>query len=156
MFDLTVQGPGGSERVLRASPLPRREASLDRLQRALTQPSPAPEAPAPEPPPPVRVPDEPIQDFNPATLMGGGWAVTFPAPVEVATSTQGTFHFKTQLVAAVAAAAAMGPSADLPHRSPEGDAALAAYHQAAPGHQSLREGVDARFQPMAARVDLLD
>ena len=160
MSSLTIQSPSRQEQLpepsLRVAPPQLNETALDRFQSALSRPVPAVEAAtAPEPLPPFP-PAEPIQPFDPATLMGGGWAVTFPAADPVTTSAPSAFHFKTQLVVAVASASAMGPSGDLSRRSAEGDAALAAYHQVAPAHQSLLEGVDAQFQPVAARVDLMD
>jgi len=159
--DLTISSPGNREpppeQPVRPAPLPGRGTALDRLEHALTRPPPAPaRAPAVAPPSPLPPRPEPVPAFNPATLMGGGWAVTFPARGEATNPARASFHFKTRLVAAVASAAAMGLAMDLPHPSAEGDAALAAYRQTAPAHQSLREGVDAHFQPLAARVDLLD
>ena len=84
-----------------------------------------------------------------ATLMGGGWAVTFPANSDTAAAAQATFHFKARVVAAVSSASPMQTSANLFHSSADGEAALAAYQHLRPSHLSLGEVV-------ASRVDILD
>ena len=155
-----VQGAGSEDRVwvqpLRPVPAPPSKVAVDPVQGAITPPSQALEPFTAEPAPPARQPAVPIPEFNPATLMGGGWAVTFPASDGATTTAQASFEFETQLVAAVASAAAMASSADLSHRTSEGDAALAAYHQTTPARKSLLEGVDPQLPPGAGKLDLLD
>jgi hypothetical protein len=81
--------------------------------------------------------------------MGGGWAVNYPGNDEATLAAMTAFNFSKEAVAAVSSPAAMGPSADLLHRSPEGEAALAAYLHRAPNHHSLLESGK-------TQVDLLD
>ena len=140
--------------VSRPASQPRPEAvaqaeASDRLQQELTAPAPIRiRTPAPAPG------DLPLGGA--ASLEGGGWAVTFPGNRDLTTVAPADFHFDRKAVAAVSSSAAMGPSSDLPRRTPDGDAAVSAYLHGAPSRQSLLEGVDGQFQPRGAQVDLLD
>ena len=127
---------------------PQAEAS-DRLREELTAPAP-PRIRAPAPAPG----DLPLGGT--ASLEGGGWAVTFPGNRDQSTVSPADFHFERKTVSALSSSAAMGPSSDLPHRTPDGEAALLAYLHGAPSRQSLLEGVDGQFQPKGTQVDLLD
>ena len=132
----------------RPEAVPQAEAD-DRLREELPTP----------PPPRLRTPAPGPGDLplgGTATLEGGGWAVTFPGNRDLSTVAPADFHFDPMTVSPVSSKTALSPSTDLPRRTPDGEAALSAYLHEAPSRQSLVEGVDDRFRPKAAEVDLLD
>ena len=177
------------------TPLPRLIPAMDRFQSSLAQLEPAGE---PSTPPEASNPLTPEDDTSladlagpapgslfvarrsertspsagrpgPATLMGGGWAVTFLQANETGASHPATFHFKGKVVRAVSATGNLaadselfrrspGGAADseLSRRSPGGAAAMAAYRNVGPAHRSLSEAVDGDFKPLAAQVDIFD
>ena len=169
MFEITAPSsyPSSSPSTTpyRATPAARSIDPLDWLRTSLSQSEPiAPVANEPTETKPLPKPLQAAQALVPgglppggaATLMGGGWAVTFASDPEADASALARLPYKSQVVAAVGGTTAMTPSTDLLRHSPEGDAALAAYLQIGSARQSLTEGVDAQFKPVPARIDLLD